>query len=83
MEFLKKIRDRHQASVDATIESQAEEIIRIEDFDGGLYIGYNGDTLVNIQEDWTADDILKKLKAMRENFIKHRKCIKAPVRTLI
>ena len=81
MEFIRTIRAKHQASVDASIQKQAEDFIRVEDFAGSLFIGFNGTPLVDIQEDWTVADVLKKLDAVRENYIHYRKEEEAPART--
>ena len=48
---------------------QASDWITVSDFDGKLYIAYQSNPLILLEEDFTTNDILKKLQEVRDNYI--------------
>lgn len=72
MEFFKSLREKSQIRKEEDIQRQAEILIRVSDFDEGLYISYNGIPLVPIDKDWATKEIIEELSILRTNYIKSR-----------
>lgn len=72
MELIKTLRERSQTQRQANIQRLAEETICLSDFDGDIYIAYNGTPLVPINKDSTTKEIIEKLSRVRQNFINSR-----------
>ena len=51
------------------VRKLASEYITLSDFNGKLYVAFQGNPLVVIDESWTASDVLKKLQEIRNNYI--------------
>lgn len=47
----------------------ASSFITLSDYDGKLYISFQGNPLVDINENMSASDILSKLTEIRDNYI--------------
>lgn len=69
MEFIRTIRAKQQTQRQADIQKQAEEVIRVCDFDDMLYIAYNGTPLLPIEKEWTTKEIIDKLNVFRNSYI--------------
>ena len=69
MEFIRTIREKRQTQRHAQIEKMAEDVIKVKDFAGSLYIAYNGTPFVPINPDWTTKEIIQELSILRSNFI--------------
>jgi len=41
----------------------------LTDFGSSLYIAYNGTSLIEIDKNWTSDEILQELSKLRNNYI--------------
>lgn len=72
MEFFKSLREKSQIRKEEDIQRQAEILIRVSDFDEGLYISYNGIPLVPIDKDWATKEIIEELSILRSNYIKSK-----------
>ena len=72
MEFIKTFREKQQTSRQKSINEQAHNSICLDDFDGKIYIAYNGTPLVSVEETWTQKEILNKIEEMRSSYIKYR-----------
>ena len=72
MEFFKSLREKSQIRKEEDIQRQAEILIRVSDFDEGLYISYNGIPLVPIDKDWATKEIIEELSILRNNYIKSK-----------
>ena len=51
---------------------QAHDCICLDDFDGKIYIAYNGTPMIAVDEKWTQKEILAKLEETRQGFINYR-----------
>ena len=51
---------------------QAEELIKVKDFDDSLYIAYAGTPLAPIDPSWTTKEIVQQLSVFRNSFINSR-----------
>lgn len=69
MEFSRTIKEKQVTKHQDDLMQQAEDTIRIKDFDSSLYIAYSGTPLVPIQEDWTSKEIIQELAKLRTNFV--------------
>lgn len=69
MELIRTIRERRQAQRQSEIMMEAEEYIRLSDFDDDMFIAYNGIPLVPIDKGWTVPQILEKLSEVRQNYM--------------
>lgn len=72
MEWIKTLRERQQSSKQNNITLQAHDSICLDDFDGKIYIAYNGTPMIRIEEKWTQKEILAKLEETRQGFINYR-----------
>lgn len=52
------------------LKMQAKRRIEVTDFDGKLYIAYDGTPVFPIEKEWTPIRIIGELNALRENYIK-------------
>lgn len=69
MEFFKKLREKSQSKLMEDIQERSKEVITLTDFDSSIYIAYNGTSLVEIDKNWTSDEILQELSKLRNNYI--------------
>ena len=69
MNLFSTLRNRIQTSREEGIRQQAESLITLCDFEGKIYIAFNGNPLVAVEEDIYPADILKKLCEIRENYV--------------
>lgn len=72
MEFIRTIREKQQTSHQKSVNEQAHNVICLDDFDGKIYIAYNGTPLIPIEESWTQKEILKKLEDTRSSYISYK-----------
>ena len=72
MEFFKSLREKSQIRKEEDIQRQSEILIRVSDFDEGLYISYNGIPLVPIDKGWATKEIIEELSILRNNYIKSK-----------
>lgn len=73
MELIRTIKKRHQIACERTINEEASNTIYLDDFDGDIYISYNGAPLIPIDEKWTQKEIMRKLEDTRNSYINYRK----------
>lgn len=69
MEFFKKLREKSQSKLMEDIQERSKEVITLTDFGTSLFIAYNGTSLVEIDKNWTSDEILQELSKLRQNYI--------------
>lgn len=69
MELFKKLREKSQSRQIEDIKERSKEVITLTDFDSSLYIAYNGTSLIEIDKNWTSDEILQELSKLRNNYI--------------
>lgn len=69
MEWIRTFRERQQTSRQNNITQQAHDCICLDDFDGKIYIAYNGTPLIPVEETWTQKEILSKLEETRQGYI--------------
>lgn len=72
MDFINTLKERHQASRRAELTKAADAVIAVTDFDGQLYIGFDGIPLVLIDDSWTIRDILDTLSNYRNTYVQSR-----------
>lgn len=72
MEFIRTIREKQQTSRQKSVNEQAHSAICLDDFDGKIYIAYNGTPLIPVEESWTQKEILKKLEDTRSRYINYK-----------
>lgn len=75
MEFIRTLRERYATQRQDDIMKEAEQVIRVSDFDDSLYISYDGMPLIQVEDSWTPRDILQKLSVIRHNYV-NRKLVK-------
>lgn len=69
MEFIRTLRERHQTHRENNIHQEAEELIKVRDFDDSLFIAYAGVPLVPIEKSWATKEIIEKLTTLRQNYV--------------
>ena len=69
MNLFSTLREKSHERKHEVIQSQAQELITLNDFENRLYIAYSGNPLVVIEEDLPAFEVLKKLQEVRGYFI--------------
>lgn len=69
MEFFKKLREKSQSRLMEDIQERSKEVITLTDFGSSIFIAYNGTSLVEIDKNWTSDEILQELSKLRNNYI--------------
>jgi hypothetical protein len=72
MEFLNSLREKAQHRKAEEAVRLASEYITLSDFDDRIYIAFQDNPLIVIDEDWTAEDIMKKLQEVRDNYIESK-----------
>ncbi len=72
MGLFNTIKEKHQTARQNDVQLQAKARIRVSDFNGKLYIAYDGTPLVQIEEKWTTKEIIQQLSTLRENYINSR-----------
>lgn len=72
MEWIRTIREKQQSSKQKDINEQAHMSICLDDFDGKIFIAYNGAPLIPVEEEWTQKDILAKLDETRNSYINYK-----------
>lgn len=69
VEFIKSFKEKQKIRQLAGIRQQAEDYIRLSDFNNHVYIAYNGTPLVAVEDSWTQKEIIQELTKLRNNFI--------------
>jgi hypothetical protein len=69
MKFLNNWKQKIQNRRKQEVRRMANNFINLDDFSGRLYISFQGNPLIVIDEDWPASDILRKLQEIRDNYI--------------
>ena len=72
MEWIKTFREKQQTSKQNSITMQAHEVICLDDFDGKIYIAYQGTPLIPVEETWTQKEIVAKLEETRNGYISYK-----------
>ncbi len=72
MEWIKTFREKQQSSKQNNITQQAHESICLNDFDGKIYIAYNGTPMIPVEDKWTQKEIINKLEETRNGYINFR-----------
>ena len=72
MEFIRTIREKHQTSRQMSIREQAHSCICLDDFEGQLYITYNGTPLIPIDNKLSQEEIMEKLSTVRSSYTSYR-----------
>lgn len=72
MELIEKWRERRDAARRQEMTEQARSRIRVADFDGSLFIAFDGTPLVPVEESWTQREIMQQLELLRGNYIKSK-----------
>lgn len=69
MELFKKLREKSKSRQIEDIKERSKEVITLTDFGSSLYIAYNGTSLIEIDKNWTSEEILQELSKLRNNYI--------------
>lgn len=69
MEFTRTIKEKQVTRHQDDLMRQAEDVIKVKDFDSDLYIAYSGTPLIPIKEDWTSKEIIQELTRLRTNYV--------------
>ena len=69
MELFSNWKEKTQHKREEGINRMAREYITLSDFNGKLYVAFQDNPLVAIDENLAAFDILKKLQEIRDNYI--------------
>lgn len=72
MEFIRTFKEKQQTSREKSINEEAQSFICLNDFDGKIFIAYNGAPLIPVEDDWTQKEIIKKLEDTRSSYINYR-----------
>lgn len=72
MEFIRTLREKRMSSRQKSINEEANYVLCLSDFDGKIYIAYNGTPIVPIEEKWTQKEILNKLEEIRNSYINYK-----------
>lgn len=72
MEWLRTFREKQQTSKQTNITLEAHECISLDDFDGKIYIAYNGTPMIPVEDNWTQKEILNKLNETRKGYINYK-----------
>lgn len=70
--FARFKRDRQEAK-ERELTRQANQRIGVRDFEGHLYIAYDGTPLVPVKDEWTPKEIVAQLDILRGNYVKGRR----------
>ena len=69
MNIFLNFRKKRQEAKQHELEMQAKRRIEVTDFDGKLYIAYDGTPVFPIDEGWTPDKIIGELNSLRDNYV--------------
>ena len=69
MEFLNNWKEKSHQRREEEVKVMANEFITLADFENKLYVAFQGNPLIVIDENLSASDILKKLQEIRNNYI--------------
>jgi hypothetical protein len=69
MEFINNWKEKAQHRREEEIKRLASEYITLSDFNGRLYVAFQGNPLIIINEDLSASEVLVKLQEVRDNYI--------------
>lgn len=72
MEFIRTLREKQMTSRQKNINEEANHVICLDDFDGKIYIAYNGTPIIPVEEKWTQKEILSKLEDIRTCYINYK-----------
>lgn len=70
MELFARWKEKRQETKGRELESQARRRIEVSDFDGKLFIAYDGTPVFPIAAEWTTKEIMDRLYELRANYIK-------------
>ena len=73
MEFIRTFREKQQTSREKGIAEEAHNVICLDDFEGKIFIAFNGAPLIPVEDTWTQKEILKKLEETRSSYINYKK----------
>ena len=69
---MKSIKSWIQESQSKRVIQMANDFITLSDFDNKLYIAFQGNPLVSVDDNLTSTEIVQKLSEARSNFINAR-----------
>lgn len=69
MQLINSWKEKSQHRKEEEIKRMASDYITLSDFEGKLYVAFQGNPLVVIDENLPASDIFKKLQKIRSNYI--------------
>lgn len=72
MEFIRTWREKQHISRQNDISDQAHSLICLDDFEGRIFISYNGTPLIPLDEKLTQKEILAKLEETRNSYINYK-----------
>ena len=72
MEFIRTLSEKQHISRQNDISDQAHSLICLDDFEGRIFITYNGTPLIPLDEKLTQKEILAKLEEMRNSYINYK-----------
>lgn len=69
MNFISTLREKSQTKRQEDVTRLANDLITVADFDGKLYIAYQSNPLILLDDNLTSTEILQKLSETRNNYI--------------
>ena len=69
MDFISTWREKSQTKRQEDVKRLANDLIALSDFDGKLYIAYQSNPLILLDDNLTSAEILQKLSEARNNYI--------------
>ena len=69
MDFISTWREKSQTKRQEDVTRLANDLITLSDFDGKLYIAYQSNPLILLDDNLTSAEILQKLSEARNNYI--------------
>lgn len=69
MNFISTLREKSQTKRQEDVTRLANDLITVSDFDGKLYIAYQSNPLILLDDNLTSAEILQKLSEARNNYI--------------
>lgn len=69
MNFISTWREKSQTKRQEDVTRLANDLITLSDFDGKLYIAYQSNPLILLDDSLTSAEILQKLSEARNNYI--------------
>ena len=69
MNFIDNWREKSQIRRKESIQRMAESYITLADSESRIYIAYQGNPLILLDENLSAGEVMHKLKEVRDNYI--------------